>query len=207
MRQRAGPHDGCTMGVVVWMLEYHGRGSLHRAQQGLGNGIGEQGILVLREVAFHSVHHDVGGTGGRLVRRQRVSALGVHDGKATAAEVAVHATLQHALVVGDDTTRRHLRSCGRDGEDHADGQTLTGNGTTVPEIPHVAGISHSIADSLRRVDDRAAANGQNEVHMLAATEFDTLPDLREQGIGHYPTQLHKRNAGLGEHRLYLIQQS
>ena len=150
------------------------------------------------------MHHDVGGSSSRLIGWQRKSALGVHDGKLTTAEVAVHATLQHSLVVGDHTARRHLRARSRDGEHHANGQARLRNSFSVPEIPHVALIPYAIADGLCRVDHATATHGENEVHLLLLTERNTLLHLREKRIGHYPTQLYKADACLGEHLFHLI---
>ena len=204
VRQRAGPHDGSPVTIVLRILQHLWRRLHHRPQQCLGNGIRQQRVLILREVALHRVHHDVGGSSSRLIGRQRISALRVHDGKLTTAEVAVHATLQHSLVVGDHTARRHLRACSRDGEHHADGQARLWHGLPVPEIPHVARIPHAVADGLRRVDHATATHSEDEVHLLLLTERYTLLHLREQRIGHYPTQLYKADACLGEHLLHLI---
>ena len=124
--------------IVLRMLQHNRGGIFHRAQQCLGDSICQDGILIFREVALHRVHHDVRSSGSRLIGRQCIGALWVHDSELTAAEIAVHAALQHPLIVGDHTTRRHLRACCRNCQHHADGQTRLRHGLAVPEIPHVA---------------------------------------------------------------------
>ena len=153
------------------------------------------------------MHHDVGGTGSGLVWWQRVGALRVHDGKLAPAEIAVHTPFQHALVMGNDAARRHLGTGGRDGQYDTYGQRCLRHGLSVPEVPHVALVGYAVGDGLRRVDDRSATDGQDEIDTLTAAETDALLHLRQQGIRHYPTQLHKVDIGLVEHLFHLIKKS
>ena len=142
------------------------------------------------------MHHDIGGTGCRLIGRQREGALGIQDGKLAAAQVAVESAFVLILIAGDHARITHLAaSCGNR-QHGTEGQTGFRCNTFSPEIPRVAVIAYAIADSLRRVDHRSAANGQNEVHAFPAAQFNTFFHFGEQRIGHHASQFHVGDACL-----------
>ena len=178
---------------------------LHSAQQGFRDSVGKRGILVFREVALHRVHHDVGSTGCRLIGRQRISALGIHDGELTATEVAVDAPLDEPVVFRDDTTRRHLGTGGGNRQHDANRQALLGCRLSFPEVPHVTLVGYTIGDGLCRVDDTAATDGEDKVYLFTAAETDSLFHFREQRVGHYPTQPHKGDACLVQHLFHFVE--
>ena len=92
------------------------------------------------------MHHDVCGPSSRLVRRKRIGAFRVHDGKAATAEVAVDAALDESVVLGNNAAGRHLAACSRNGQHHTNRQTGLRDGFSCPEIPHVAIIQTTIAN-------------------------------------------------------------
>ena len=109
--------------------------------------------------------------------------------------------------MGDDAARRHLGTGGRDGQYDTYGQRCLRHSLSVPEIPHVTLIGYAVSDGLRRVDDRSATDGQDEIDTLTAAETDALLHLRQQGVGHYPTQLHKVNIRLMEHLFHTVEKA
>ena len=108
MSQRAGPHYLSAVAVVFRVLHHFQGTVLHGLEQCLGNGIGQRHVLLGREITLHGVHHDVGGTGSRLIRRQRERALGIQNGKLATAQVAVEAALVLVFIACDDARVAHL---------------------------------------------------------------------------------------------------
>ena len=152
------PHDLTTQVIVLRVLQYLRTVFFHLLQQGDGKCIGDAHLLV-REVALHGVHHDVGNTASRLVCRQGVGTDGVHDGKLASAEVIVVRPFQFALVFGDDTTATHLATSSRNGEHSCQGQASRGLCLTSVEIPHIAFIRHTQRHTLGGVDYATTAYG------------------------------------------------
>ena len=153
------------------------------------------------------MHHNVRTAGSRLIGRQGIGTLWVHDTETASAQVAVDTPLDGSLVLRNDATARHLAASSRYGEHHTDGQTLRRNSLPCPEVPHIAFITHTITDGLGRIDDAATTYSQDEVHSLRTTEGNAFLHLRQQRVRHYPTQLHKGYTCLVEQGIDLVQQA
>ena len=146
------------MTVVLGLFHHHEGTVFDGAQQGFCQRIGKIHILMLAEIALHGVHHNIGGTCCRLVRRQGKSADRVHDSKLTATQVTVTTTLEHALILGNDTTVAHLTAGSGDRQHCSDGQTGCGNTLAIPEIPYITLVRNTVANGLGRVNHTAATD-------------------------------------------------
>ena len=102
MGQRASPHNLSPQTIVIRLAQHLDSTVLHRTQQCFGNGVGQCHLIIFREVALHRVHHNIGTASRSLIGWQRIGALRVHNGEATAAEVAIDATLDKFLILGDN---------------------------------------------------------------------------------------------------------
>ena len=194
--QRTSPHNLGAVSIVFGVGKHFKDAVLHGAQQRLGNGVGQRHVFILREVALHGVHHDIGSTCCRLIGWQGVGQLRIHNAEAATAQVAVDAALQQSFVAGDNATVGHLAACCGNGQYDADRQTGLRRGLAGPEVPHIAVVAHAIADGLGRVDNASATYGEDEVYLFAATEFNAFVDLRQQRVGDDATQLDKADASL-----------
>ncbi len=195
MRQAAGPHH-LGAGVVVLRVLHQDLGvGHHRAQQALGDGIGDLHVAAVGEVALHGVHHDVGASAGGLVVRQRHGELRVHDGEFGPGEVAAVTALDLALLFGDHGGVAHLAARGGEGQYHAQGQAGRGLALVVVEVPDVALVGHAVANGLGGVDRAAAAHGQQEVNALLLAQRDALVHQAQPRVRHRAAQRDIGDAG------------
>ena len=192
--ETAGPHD-FGAGTVVSRVAEQEAGVVHdRAQQAFGEAVGQFHGTVFGEVTFHGVHHDVGAAAGRLPGRQRFGVLRVHDGEPGPADVVVVAALEPAFLFRDDRGIAHFTARGGQGQDDADGQAgrcLAGVGVKVPDI---AVVGAAVADGFGRVDDAAAADGQQKVGAFLPDEADAFTDQGEAGVGDHAAEFAEGDA-------------
>ena len=136
----------------------------------------------------------------RLVGRQRERQRGVHNGKAGTGVVGVAAALEPTfdLVVCDDGRVAHFAARRRDGEHYAHGHAGGRLAQALVKIPHVALVFKTVAYCLGAVDDRPAADGEQEVDPLCPCERYAFAHERKAGIGLYAAQLNKSCARRGE---------
>lgn len=188
VREATRPHDLGARVVVLGVAQGRPGALDDGAHEPLGQRIGQGGVRLAGEVALHGVHEDVGRPAGGLVGRQGVGQLRVHHRKAAAAQIAVAAALEPALLVGEHRRVAHLAARRRKGEHRADRSAGLGDRLLGVEVPDVPVVAQSVADRLGRVDHAAAAHRKQEVDPFAPAELDPLIDLGHPGVGHHPAE-------------------
>ena len=136
------------------------------------------------------MHQNIGAATGGLVIGQGHGQLRVHDGEPGPGVVGIAPPLEPAVLVGDNRGIAHLAAGGGNGDDDAYRGAGGGGALEVIEIPGVAAVGKAIADGLGRVDDAAAAHGQEEVDALLPAKLQALPYQADAGVGHHAAQLH-----------------
>ena len=136
----------------------------HRAQQSLGDLVGEQIAGDRGEVPVQGVHHNVHHPAGDLVGGQGVGELRVQNGELGPEQVGAQPPLHQRLVVGENGGVAGLAAGGGDGEHHSDGQNLLHRPLPLPEVPQIGlRVGRPQGDGLGGVDDAAAPHGQDQV--------------------------------------------
>lgn len=195
---RRGPHQLGSGGVILGVGQGPRQIGDDGPHRGLAEAVRELHVPLVGEVPFHHVSQHVDGAGPRLFRREREGQLRVEQGETGSEEGVAEALLVEPPFVGDDRNGAGLASCGGKGEDHADGKGLAGFGPAFEKVPEGPVGGHAEGDGLGRVDDAAAADGQNEVHPFPAAEGDALLDEGEPRIGLDTSQLNDVDAGLSQ---------
>ena len=67
------------------------------------------------------------------------------------------------------------------------------------------GLGQAVGDGLAGVDDRAAADGQQEVHAAGLGQLDALAHLGQMRVRHNAAQLHVEDTGLVQRLLDAVQ--
>ena len=156
----------------------------HRAQQSLGDLVGEQVAGDRGEVPVQSVHHNVHHSAGDLVGGQGVGELRVQNGELGPEQVGAQPPLHQRLVMGENGGVAGLAAGGGDGEHHSDGQNLLHRPLPLPEVPQIGlRIRRPQGDGLGRVDHAAAAHGQDQVGPEVQGLLHPLPGLKQTGVG------------------------
>ena len=159
------------------------------------------------EIALHRVHDHVRHAGRRLVRGQGEGADRVHDGEPGPAHLVGIAQLHVAVLVRDDAGFAHLAARGRDGEHAGDREVAFRRGLAQVEVPDFAVIRDAAGDGLGRVDDGAAADGEDEIHALLAAQVDAFVDERQARVRNDPAQADEVHAAVAEQPADLVQQA
>ena len=199
VRETARPHH-LGPGLVVGRVGVEDDRILHHgAQQALGQRVGQLHIAAIGEIALHGVHHDVGAAGLGLIVGQGLGELGVHEGELRAADVVVVGPLLVGVHPGDDAAVGCFTARRRDGQDAGHRQALPGRAGVFVQLPDVLfRLGQAVGDGLGRVDDAAAAHGQQEVDAVLFADADALVDLVEVGVRHDAAQRPAGNAGLSQ---------
>ena len=201
VRERARPHD-VRAGGIVHRVAQDGRAlGDDRAHEGFAEFVRHQHVARRREIALDDVGKDVHEAAGRLVGRKGEGELGVHHGEARTQPVAGDGALEVVRLQADDAVARSLAAGGGEGEDDADGERGGDDRRLLAvlaegEVAEVAVVEGAEGDGLRRVDDAAAADGEDEVDLLAADEIDALADE-----GFARVRLHAAEGDEGDARL------
>ena len=153
------------------------------------------------------MHHHIGHTCCRLIGRQGKGAARIHDGKLGTRHVVRISHLHVAVLVGDDARFAHLAACGRDGEHAGDREVALRRGLAQVEIPDFAVIRDAAGDRLGRVDDGAAADGEDEIHALLAAQVDALVDEGQPRVRNDAAQADEVHAAVAEQPADLVQQA
>mgnify|MGYP007028319714 CR=1 FL=1 len=199
VRETARPHH-LGPGLVVGRVGVEDDRVLHHgAQQALGQRVGQLHIAAIGEIALHGVHHDVGAAGLGLIVGQGLGELGVHDGELRAADVVVVGPLLVGVHPGDDAAVGCFAARRRDGQDAGHRQAPRPCGCVrYSSQTSFSGFGQAVGDGLGRVDDAAAAHGQQEVDAVLFADADALVDLVEVGVRHDAAQRPAGNASLGQ---------
>ena len=199
--QAARPQDFTHGLLVLRVLEDLETVVNDHPQQCLGQFVGELVIHVRVEIPVQGVHHNICHTAAQLERRQAGGQLGVQDGKGRAVQLGVKAPLHAAVAVGEHRRVAGLAAGSGDGQHRAHGHGLLQIGRFQPDVvPDVqAGIGRAVGHGLGRVDDAAAAHGQNEVGLHGQGLLYALSCQGHSGVG--------LDAAQGFHRQAVVPQS
>ena len=202
MAEGGGPHDFCARIIVFRIRHQDVCIGHHRAEQALGDRVGQLHGAAIVEVALHRVHADVRCTGHGLILRQSHRELRIHDGEARTCEIRVIGAFDTALVchLRDDGRVRHLGAGCCDRQYDALRGACARLALEIVEIPDVARglIRDSVADGLCGVDDGTAADGKDEVDTFLPTELDALVDLAEVRVRYDTAKLDIADPGFLE---------
>ena len=108
------------------------------------------------------MHESIRKSAGYLTLRQRIERLGIEDREDRI--IAVESIFFLGLVARNDRPGVHLGTRGRHGEDRSQRHGLAG----LPlehDVPCIAVVEKARSDEFRTVDDRPAADSQQEVHL------------------------------------------
>ena len=135
------------------------------------------------------IHRAAGG----LVRRKGAGKAGIEHRELWPQGVGLgSAPLQIPLLPGDDTAVASLTAGGGEGEHRAHRQGMLRHiAAAVKDLPEIPLIHRAKGDGLCRVDDAAAAKGQDEVQVFPAHQLDALVDLAAARIGLHAPKLHE----------------
>ena len=117
------------------------------------------------------------------------------------------AALLLSLLVGQHAGVAGLRAGRRERQHGRDRKGLIRFRAGRGELPRVASGRGSHGDGLRRVDDRAAADRQNEIQSLASAERYALADEGNLGVGGYAAELDKGQASVKQAALHAVEQT
>ena len=200
-RPRGRPHDVAARLVVGRVRHRRAARPHERAHEALHD-IVRRAVVGSREVLLHEMRHDVEDTGDHLVLRHRVGELGVQDGEAREhLGAGEHVPdLQLAVVVRDHRAAVHLAARARHREDaaHRHDAALGLLHAQVVLLPRILLAVRRHAHGLRVVHHRAAAHGQDEVHVVVARDGRALAQLLHGGVGHHARVLEHLLAGLAQ---------
>ena len=183
-----GPHE-VGAGVVVVRIFQGAQGFGTDGQKdGFAHAVGEFDAGGVGEVAFDDVGHHVGGAGCRLVGRQGGGQFRVQDGEDGPDAVAGIGAFDHAVFPGDDGHRRGFAAGGGNSQNGSHGQGGGREGFAVEEVPEVAVIGNAQRDGFGRVDDAAASDGENEVHVFFPAQVDAVGDESASRVGTHAAQ-------------------
>ncbi|MNY02975.1 hypothetical protein D3C86_1355700 [compost metagenome] len=109
---------------------------------------------------------------GDLAGRQREGRFGIEDREAGVDVLAHERELLAGLPLGDDRVAVHLGAGRRQGQDRAKRQRRLDARALGQDVPGIALEVHGRRDELGPVEDRAAADGEQELHALLAHQLD-----------------------------------
>ena len=113
-------------------------------------------------ILLQHMHESIRKSAGYLTLRQRIERLGIEDREDRI--IAVESIFFLGLVARNDRPGVHLGTRGRHGEDRSQRHGLAG----LPlehDVPCIAVVEKARSDEFRTVDDRPAADSQQEVHL------------------------------------------
>ena len=206
MCQRGRPHH-LGAGIVVARVGVQHFGVVYDgAQQAFGQRIGQFHRAAVDKITLHRVHHDVGTAGLGLVVRQGHGQFGVHDGKLRAGQVVVVGALFLGVGVGDDAAVAHLRTSGGDGQHGCNREAGFGLALARVQLPDIMlRLSQAVSDGLAGVDDRTAADSQQEVYAVGLGQLNALAHLGQMRVRHNAAQFHVEDARLIQRLLDAVQ--
>ena len=180
----AAPHDLAHGIVILVVLDGTSRSIHDSLDEVLGHAVGEDiGFFDFCEVALERVHDDVGDATDELLLGDGEGQLRIHEGEDWTVERRVEADLAHRVLVRQHGGVARLAACGSERQHGTDGHGLREFGAATPEIPDVrAGVGHAVGDGLCRVDDAAAADGEDEVGFEGECLADALAHERNARI-------------------------
>ena len=153
------------------------------AQQSLGDGVRERVAADVREVALERVHEDVADTRDELLPRHGVGELRVHERERGTIERRVDAALDAGLLVREHGGVARLAARRREREHGGDRRRARELRAPAPEIPDVRlRVRDAVRDRLRRVDDGAAADSEDEVRTEAQRLAHALARVGDERV-------------------------
>ncbi len=194
----AGPHQVGARFVVIRM----GEGDRRVLDDGLHHAFLEavehiHAALFIDEVVFHNMGENVGAAAGGLVLADGIGQRRVQE-RNRRAEVRVgDDELLLGFRVGDHADGVHFGAGRSEGEDGHDREAFADGRFTDAEIPSVAVIEGGRRDTLRTVDDGAAADGEEDVNAFVFADLGAGVDG-----GHLRVRIHARKLEPGQARLF-----
>ncbi|MPM69521.1 hypothetical protein SDC9_116466 [bioreactor metagenome] len=195
--QHSRPHEVRPGGVVVRVFKGFGRGGNNSFHQRLAQPVGYVHVLGVGEVPLDNVGQHVRHAAGGLIGGEGAGIAGVQNGKFGPDHIRFRAApFQVALLQRDDAAIGPFGPRRRDGQHRAHGQNGFNGMLSGEDVPEVPVVGHAHGNGLCRVDDGAAAQGQQKVAFIPAAELDAFVDLSAAGVGLNAGQLAERNSGL-----------
>ena len=129
------------------------------------------------------MHHDVRRPRRDLLTRQGEGELGVHKGDDGTVQLRVQPDLSPRILVREDSRVARLAARSGDCEDGAKRHGLRQLCLARPDVPDIDGrICDAVRNRLCRVDDTAAADREDEVHIRRKPLADRLTHERDARI-------------------------
>ena len=178
-----GPHELSPGVVIVRIFQDQRRLPHDGLERTFDQAVGETDVLDVGEIALHQVRRNIHGTAGNLELGQGEGEFWVEDGKARVDQLRIDGTLEPAFFLGNDGAGTRLATGSRQGEDSADRQGGGRRAFAQIEIPDVAFNDGAHGDRLRRVDDAAAAHGENKAELVFLAELDAFMHEAQARIG------------------------
>lgn len=208
VRDAAAPHN-LTHGVVAALVFDGDAGALHDVlEERLGDEVGELVAGEFREIALERVHEDVADACSELLFRHGIRELRVHERERRTVERRVDAALDAHFLVRQHGAVARLAARGRERQHDGDRRRLRELRTAAPEIPDVRlRIRDAVGDGLRRVDDGAAADGEDEVGAERDGLAHAVARMGDERVRLDAAAHGERDAALGQHALDARQQA
>ena len=200
MRNSSCPHEIRT-GIIVLRLCERLYALLNDiAHYTFAKLVGDLHILGRGEVAFHHMRKHVNSAASRLIRRQRIGELRIQHRKHRTQRIARCSALEHIGFKRDDAVAGSFASGGSKRKNRPDrqrGRNRDHRLYILPEIEisKIPVVENAERDRLRRIDHAAAADGENEIDLLAAAKLYAFADESAPWIRHHTAKLDKLNAG------------
>ena len=148
--------------VIALVRQRFGSDFDHRMQDAFGPAVHQPRLMGRSHILLQHMHESIRKSAGYLTLRQRIERLGIEDREDRI--IAVESIFFLGLVARNDRSGVHLGTRGRHGEDRSQRHGLAG----LPlehDVPCIAVVEKARSDEFRTVDDRPAADSQQEVHL------------------------------------------
>ena len=202
--QHARPHDVGARVVVLGLGQHARRLGAHGLHQRQVEVVGDGDGTQIVEEALEQMREHVGDARRRLVLRQRERELGIQKRQLGALRIVAVAGLHPQLVVADDGVLGGLAARRGDGEHHGDGKHVGVGALGDEQLPHILLDARAVGDRLGRVDDAAAAHGEDPVDALLLAQRNALAHQADLGIGAHAAQLDMLDARRIQRRLHAV---
>ena len=137
----------------------------------------------MSHITLQGVHNNISGAAGNLIRRQCISQLRIHDGKARTVQISIGTALFADFVVGQHRGIAGLAACCRNSQHYAYRGSLGNRTLAAPILPDIhLRVSNAVGYCLGSINNAAAAYCQNKISLELQRLLDTLSRQGHQRI-------------------------
>ena len=201
------PHNLGTMYIILRFFQYFKNAIFYRTENTFSNGISHRHIIIMREITFHGMHHNVRYTTSCLIVGQCISPFRIHHSKLATAQIIGITFFQITVLIGYHGTVTHFTPRSRNCQYGSNRQTSFRMGSSHIKIPDFTLIRYTKSNRLRRINHTTATYGKNEINLFFPTQFNTLVYFRQTWIRNHPAQFYVSNAFRLQCPAYFIQQT